>query len=176
MLELFLSGNGGNSLYKKSTIFKLVLASTVIFILVVIINYLPKNPVHKNPPTDYFRVVYNLPYVESDKYTIISYEQELFEYFSVLKFFNQSDIDQFVYALGIDELTVEHEIINGVAPALNLFEEGAINELSKVDLLPFNLKCGCFRYFTYNLEMKDRGYLYLILIYEDLIIIDYMTR
>ncbi|MDY0278194.1 MAG: hypothetical protein RBQ97_08920 [Acholeplasma sp.] len=41
----------------KTTIFKLVLASIVIFILAVIVNYLPKNPVHKKPPTDYFRVV-----------------------------------------------------------------------------------------------------------------------
>jgi len=160
----------------KTIIFKLVLASIVIFILAVIIIYLPKNPVHKNPPTDYFRVVYNLPYVESDKYTIISYEEELFEYFSVLKFFNQSDIDQFVNELRLDELSVEHDIVNGVAPALNLFEEGAINELSKVDLLPFDLNCGCFRYFTYNLEMKDGGYLYLILIYENMIIIDYLSR
>ena len=90
--------------------------------------------------------------------------------------FNQSDIDQFLNELMMDELTVEHEIVNGVASALNLFEEGAINELSKVELLPFDLKCGCFRYFTYNLEMKDGGYLYLILIYEDLIIIDYFLR
>jgi len=57
MIELFLSGNGGNSLFMKTTIFKLVLASIVIFILAVIVNYLPKNPVHKKPPTDYFRVV-----------------------------------------------------------------------------------------------------------------------
>lgn len=144
--------------------------------ITVFLNQLPKNPVHKNRPIDYFRVIYQLPYVESDKYIIISYEEELFEYFSVLKFFNQSDIDQFVYELRMDELTVEHEVVNGVAPALNLFEEGAINELSKVELLPFDLKCGCFRYFTYNLEMKDGGYLYLILIYEDLIIIDYFLR
>ena len=161
---------------KTSTIFKLVLTGTVILILFVIINYLPKNPVHQNPPADYFRVVYNLPYVESDKYTFISYEQELFEYFSILEFYNQSDIDQFVYELRMDELTVKHEIINGVAPALNLFEEGTINEITKVELLPFDLKCDCFEYFTYNLEMKDRGYLYLILVYEDLVIIDYMTR
>jgi hypothetical protein len=176
MLKLFSSGSGGNSLLKTSTIFKLVLASIVILILAVIVNYLPKNPVHKKPPTDYFRVVFNLPYVESDKYTIISYEQELFEYFSVLKFFNQSDIDQFVNELRLDELIVEQEIVNGVAPALNLFETGTVNELSKVELLPFDLKCGCFRYFTYNLDMKDGGYLYLILIYEDMIIIDYLPR
>jgi len=137
---------------------------------------LPKISTYKKIPTDYFRIVYNLPYVEAEKYNIISYEEELFEYFSVLKFFNQSDIDQFAHELRMDELTVEHEIVNGVAPALNLFEEGDINELSKVELLPFDLKCGCFRYFTYNLEMKNAGYLYLILIYEDLIIIDYMTR
>ena len=163
-------------MFKKSTIFKLVLAGIVILILAVIVNYLPKNPVHKKPPTDYFRVVYHLPYVDSDKYTIISYEEEIFEYFSILKFNKQSDIDYYVNELKMDKLTVEHEVVNGVAPALNLFEEGAINELSKVELLPFDLKCGCFRYFTYNLEMKDGGYLYLILIYEDLIIIDYMTR
>lgn len=160
----------------KRVIWSILLTTLVISMITVFLDQLPKNPVHKNPPTDYFRVVYNLPYVEAEKYNIISYEEELFEYFSVLKFFNQSDIDQFVYELRMDELTVEHEIINGVAPALNLFEEGAINELSKVELLPFNLKCGCFRYFTYNLEMKNAGYLYLILIYEDLIIIDYMTR
>lgn len=75
-----------------------------------------------------------------------------------------------------DELTIKYEVIDGVAPALNLIEDYTVNEISKIDLLPFNLKCGCFRYFTYNLEMKNRGYLYLILIYEDLIIIDYMTR
>lgn len=163
-------------MFKKATIFKLILASIVIFILVVIVIYLPKNPVHKKPPTDYFRVVFNLPYVESDKYTIISYEQELFEYFSIIKFFNQKDIDQFLNELMMDELNVEHEIVNGVAPALNIFEEGTVNELSKVDLLPFDLNCDCFRYFTYNLEMKDGGYIYLILIYEDLIIIDYLSR
>ncbi|MHB8097287.1 MAG: hypothetical protein ACYDEI_06525 [Erysipelotrichaceae bacterium] len=163
-------------MFKKSTIFKFVLVGIVIFILAVIVNYLPKNPVHKKPPTDYFRVIYHLPYIESDKYTIISYEEELFEYFSILKFNNQSDIAQFVSELKQDELTIEYEVVNGVAPALNLIEESNINELSKVELLPFDLKCGCFRYFTYNLEMKNRGYLYLILIYEDLIIIDYMTR
>lgn len=160
----------------KRVIWGILLIILVISMITVFLNQLPKNPVHKNPPADYFRVVYNLPYVESEKYNIISYEENLFEYFSVLKFFNLSDVDQFVYELRMDELTVEHEIVNGVAPALNLIEESDINELSKVELLPFDLKCGCFRYFTYNLEMKDRGYLYLILIYEDLIIIDYMTR
>jgi hypothetical protein len=163
-------------LFKKSTIFKFVLVGIVIFILAVIVNYLPKNPVHKKPPTDYFRVIYHLPYIESDKYTIISYEEELFEYFSVLKFINQSDIDQFVSELKQDELTIEYEVVNGVAPALNLIEEYTINEISKVDLLPFNLKCDCFRYFTYNNEMIDGGYAYFIIIYEDLLIIDYMPR
>lgn len=163
-------------MFKKSTIFKFVLVGIVIFILAVIVNYLPKNPVHKKPPTDYFRVIYHLPYIESDKYTIISYEEELFEYFSVLKFINQSDIDQFVSELKQDELTIEYEVVNGVAPALNLIEEYTINEISKVDLLPFNLKCDCFRYFTYNNEMIDGGYAYFIIIYEDLLIIDYMPR
>jgi len=153
-----------------------MLACIVIFILVVIVYYLPKNPVHKKPPSDYFRVIYHLPYIESDKYTIISYEEELFEYFSVLKFINQSDIDQFVSELKQDELTIEYEVVNGVAPALNLIEESTVNEISKTDLLPFNLKCDCFRYFTYNNEMIDGGYAYFIIIYEDLIIIDYMTR
>lgn len=163
-------------MFKKSVIFKLVLVGIVIFILAVIVNYLPKNPVHKKPPTDYFRVIYHLPYIESDKYTIISYEEELFEYFSVLKFFNQSDIDQFVSELKQDELTIEYEVVNGVAPALNLIEEYTVNEISKVDLLPFNLKCDCYRYFTYNNEMIDGGYAYFIIIYEDLLIIDYMPR
>lgn len=163
-------------MFKKSTIFKFVLVGIVIFILAVIVNYLPKNPVHKKPPTDYFRVIYHLPYIESDKYTIISYEEELFEYFSVLKFINQSDIDQFVSELKQDELTIEYEVVNGVAPALNLIEEYTVNEISKVDLLPFNLKCDCFRYFTYNNEMIDGGYAYFIIIYEDLLIIDYMPR
>ncbi len=166
----------GNSLFKKSTIFKFVLVGIVIFILAVIIYYLPKNPVHKKPPSDYFRVIYHLPYIESDKYTIISYEEELFEYFSILKFNNQSDIDQFVSELKQDELTIEYEVVNGVAPALNLIEEYTVNEISKVDLLPFNLKCDCFRYFTYNNEMIDGGYAYFIIIYEDLLIIDYMPR
>lgn len=163
-------------MFKKSTIFKFVLVGIVIFILAVIVNYLPKNPVHKKPPTDYFRVIYHLPYIESDKYTIISYEEELFEYFSVLKFINQSDIDQFVSELKQDELTIEYEVVNGVAPALNLIEEYTVNEISKIDLLPFNLKCNCFRYFTYNNEMIDGGYAYFIIIYEDLLIIDYMPR
>ncbi len=163
-------------MFKKSVIFKLVLVGIVIFILAVIVNYLPKNPVHKKPKTDYFRVIYHLPYIESDKYTIISYEEDLFEYFSVLKFFNQSDIDQFVSELKQDELTIEYEVVNGVAPALNLIEEYTVNEISKVDLLPFNLKCDCYRYFTYNNEMIDGGYAYFIIIYEDLLIIDYMTR
>ena len=163
-------------MFKKSVIFKLVLVGIVIFILAVIIYYLPKNPVHKKPPTDYFRVIYHLPYIESDKYTIISYEEELFEYFSILKFNNQSDIDQFVSELKQDELTIEYEVVNGVAPALNLIEEYTVNEISKVDLLPFNLKCDCFRYFTYNNEMIDGGYAYFIIIYEDLLIIDYMPR
>jgi len=176
MLNLFLSGNGGKSLIKKSTIFKFVLVGIVIFILAVIVNYLPKNPVHKKPPTDYFRVIYHLPYIESDKYTIISYEEELFEYFSILKFNNQSDIAQFVSELKQDELTIEYEVVDGVAPALNLIEEYTVNEISKVDLLPFNLKCNCFRYFTYNNEMIDGGYAYFIIIYEDLLIIDYMPR
>ena len=166
----------GNSLFKKSTIFKFVLVGIVIFILAVIIYYLPKNPVHKKPPSDYFRVIYHLPYIESDKYTIISYEEELFEYFSILKFNNQSDIDQFVSELKQDELTIEYEVVNGVAPALNLIEEYTVNEISKVDLLPFNLKCDCYRYFTYNNEMIDGGYAYFIIIYEDLLIIDYMPR
>lgn len=166
----------GNSLFKKSTIFKFVLVGIVIFILVVIVYYLPKNPVHKKPPSDYFRVIYHLPYIESDKYTIISYEEELFEYFSILKFNNQSDIDQFVSELKQDELTIEYEVIDGVAPALNLIEDYTVNEISKIDLLPFNLKCDCFRYFTYNNEMIDGGYAYFIIIYEDIIIIDYMTR
>lgn len=154
----------------------MILACIVIFILAVIVNYLPKNPVHKKPPTDYFRVIYHLPYIESDKYTIISYEEELFEYFSILKLNNQSDINQFVSELKQDELTIEYEVVNGVAPALNLIEEGTVNEISKIDLLPFNLKCDCFRYFTFNNEMIDGGYAYFIIIYEDLIIIDYMTR
>lgn len=166
----------GNSLFKKSTIFKFVLVGIVIFILAVIVYYLPKNPVHKKPPSDYFRVIYHLPYIESDKYTIINYEEELFEYFSILKFNNQSDIDQFVFELKQDELTIEYEVVNGVAPALNLIEESTVNEISKIDLLPFNLKCDCFRYFTYNNEMIDGGYAYFIIIYEDMIIIDYMTR
>lgn len=166
----------GNSLFKKSTIFKFVLVGIVIFILAVIVYYLPKNPVHKKPPSDYFRVIYHLPYIESDKYTIINYEEELFEYFSILKFNNQSDIDQFVSELKQDELTIEYEVIDGVAPALNLIEESTVNEISKIDLLPFNLKCDCFRYFTYNNEMIDGGYAYFIIIYEDMIIIDYMTR
>lgn len=166
----------GNSLFKKSTIFKFVLVGIVIFILAVIVYYLPKNPVHKKPPSDYFRVIYHLPYIESDKYTIINYEEELFEYFSILKFNNQSDIDQFVSELKQDELTIEYEVVNGVAPALNLIEESTVNEISKIDLLPFNLKCDCFRYFTYNNEMIDGGYAYFIIIYEDMIIIDYMTR
>ena len=166
----------GNSLFKKSTIFKFVLVGIVFLILAVIVYYLPKNPVHKKPPTDYFRVIYHLPYIESDKYTIISYEEDLFEYFSVLKFINQSDIDQFVSELKQDELTIEYEVVNGVAPALNLIEESTVNEISKTDLLPFNLKCDCFRYFTYNNEMIDGGYAYFIIIYEDMIIIDYMTR
>lgn len=153
-----------------------MLAGVVILIVAVIVNYLPKNSTYKKLPTDYFRIVYNLPYVEADKYNIISFEEEVFEYFSVIKFYNQSDIDQFINELRIDELIVEHEIINGEAPALNLFEEGTINKISKVELLPFDLKCGCFRYFTHNLEMKDGGYLYLILIYEDMIIIDYYLR
>ncbi|HET6785427.1 MAG TPA: hypothetical protein VFH18_05350 [Erysipelotrichaceae bacterium] len=153
-----------------------MLAGIVILIVAVIVNYLPKNSTYKKLPTDYFRIVYNLPYIEADKYNIIKYEEELFEYFSVLKFFNQNDIDLFVNELKMDELIVEHEIINGVALALNLFEEGTINEMPKVELLPFDLKCGCFRYFTYNLEMKDGGYLYLILIYDDMIIIDYYLR
>jgi len=165
-----------SSMNYKSILKILMLVGVVILIIAVIVYYLPKNSTYKKIPTDYFRIVYNLPYVEAEKYNIISYEEELFEYFSVLKFFNQSDIDQFAYELRMDELTVEHEIVNGVAPALNLFEEGDINELSKVELLPFDLKCGCFRYFTYNLEMKDGGYLYLILIYEDMIIIDYYLR
>lgn len=176
MIILFLSGIGGSSLIKKSIILKFILPCIVILILAIIVYYLPKNPVLKKPPSDYFRVIYHLPYIESDKYTIINYEEELFEYFSILKFNNQSDIDQFVSELKQDELTIKYEVIDGVAPALNLIEESNINELSKVELLPFDLKCGCFRYFTYNLEMKNRGYLYLILIYEDLIIIDYMTR
>lgn len=163
-------------MFKKSTIFKFVLVGIVFLILAVIVYYLPKNPVHKKPPTDYFRVIYHLPYIESDKYTIISYEEDLFEYFSVLKFINQSDIDQFVSELKQDELTIEYEVVNGVAPALNLIEESTVNEISKTDLLPFNLKCDCFRYFTYNNEMIDGGYAYFIIIYEDLIIIDYMTR
>jgi hypothetical protein len=94
----------------------------------------------------------------------------------VLKFINQSDIDQFVSELKQDELTIEYEVVNGVAPALNLIEESTVNEISKVDLLPFNLKCDCFRYFTYNNEMIDGGYAYFIIIYEDLLIIDYMPR
>lgn len=163
-------------MFKKSTIFKFVLVGIVFLILAVIVYYLPKNPVHKKPPTDYFRVIYHLPYIESDKYTIISYEEDLFEYFSVLKFINQSDIDQFVSELKQDELTIEYEVVNGVAPALNLIEESTVNEISKTYLLPFNLKCDCFRYFTYNNEMIDGGYAYFIIIYEDLIIIDYMTR
>ena len=163
-------------MFKKSTIFKFVLVGIVFLILAVIVYYLPKNPVHKKPPTDYFRVIYHLPYIESDKYTIISYEEDLFEYFSVLKFINQSDIDQFVSELKQDELTIEYEVVDGVAPALNLIEESTVNEISKTDLLPFNLKCDCFRYFTYNNEMIDGGYAYFIIIYEDLIIIDYMTR
>jgi len=166
----------GNSLFMKTTIFKLILAGIVFFILAVIVFYLPKNPVHKKPPTDYFRVVYHLPYVESDKYTITSYEEELFEYFSILKFNEQSDLDFYVNELKMDKLSVEYEVVNGIAPVLNLFEDGTVNEISKVELLPFNLKCDCFRYFTYNHEMKDGGYLYLILIYEDMIIIDYIPR
>jgi len=116
-----------------------MLACIVIFILAVIVYYLPKNPVHKKPQSDYFRVIYHLPYIESDKYTIISYEEELFEYFSILKFNNQSDVDQFVSELKQDELTIEYEVVNGVAPALNLIEESTVNEISKTDLLPFNL-------------------------------------
>ena len=176
MIKSFLSGIGGSSLIKKSIILKFILPCIVILILAIIVYYLPKNPVLKKPPKDYFRVIYHLPYIESDKYTIINYEEELFEYFSILKFNNQSDIDQFVSELKQDELTIEYEVIDGVAPALNLIEESTVNEISKIDLLPFNLKCDCFRYFTYNNEMIDGGYAYFIIIYEDMIIIDYMTR
>ena len=43
-------------------------------------------------------------------------------------------------------------------------------------MLPFDLDCNCFRYFTLNYGQIDGGYLYIILIYEDQIIIDYYSR
>lgn len=144
--------------------------------MAVLFNNLPLRPTLKNLPTDYFKIVYRLPYVEADKFTVMTYESDVFDYFSVLKFYKQSDISQFIDELKLDTLAVEHKVVNGVAPALNLFEEVTVDGLSKLDLLPFDLKCGCFRYITYNLGMKEGGYLYLILIYEDMVIIDYMPR
>lgn len=155
---------------------RLMLTGVVILIMASFVNNLPMRLTYKKLPTDYFKIVHRLPYVEADKFTVITYESDIFDYFSVLKFYKQSDINQFIDELKLDKLAVEHEVVNGVAPALNLFEEVTVNGLSKLDLLPFDLKCGCFRYITYNLGMLDGGYLYLILIYEDLMIIDYMPR
>ena len=155
---------------------RLVLAIIVILFITLIISILPKNPVHSKLPTDYFRDRYHLPYFDTNRYTILKYEKDIFESFIILKFNETNDIENFIYGINQNELVVEETVFNDFTPALNLIVDYSINDLPKIDMLPFDLDCDCFRYFTLNYGQIDGGYLYIILIYEDQIIIDYYSR
>lgn len=167
-----------NKLSKKSKflIMFLLLLIIIVSMINMLRNYDPNKNIQRKPPTDYFIDAFRLPYIENDKYTILNYEAEIFESFTIFSINEKSVVDKFVNDLIIDELTVEQNVVNGVAPVLNLIEEYSINDIPKVDILPFDLKCDCYRYFTYNHGQIDGGYLYLIFIYENLIIIDYYAR
>jgi len=155
---------------------RLVLAIIVILFITLIISILPKNPVHSKLPTDYFRDRFHLPYLETNRYTIFTYEEDIFESFIILKIIEKNDIENFINDINQNDLVVEEKVFNDFTPALNLIEDYSIKDIPKIDMLPFDLNCDCFRYFTLNYGQIDGGYLYIIFIYEDLIIIDYYSR
>jgi len=155
---------------------RLVLAIIVILFFTLIVSFLPKNPVHSKLPTDYFRDRSHLPYLDTNRYTILTYEEDIFESFIILKIIEKNDIESFINEINQNELIVEEKVFNDFTPALNLIEDYSIKDIPKIDMLPFDLDCDCFRYFTLNYGQIDGGYLYIILIYEDQIIIDYYSR
>lgn len=164
------------SISYKSSMKRFVLAIIVILFITLIISTLPKYPVHSKLPTDYFRDRSHLPYLDTNRYTILTYEEDIFESFIILKFNETNDIENFIYGINQNELVVEETVFNDFTPALNLIVDYSINDLPKIDLIPFDLNCNCFRYFTLNYGQIDGGYLYIIFIYEDQIIIDYYSR
>lgn len=171
----------GNTLIRtsknyKSILKRLMIAVEVILIVAVIVFLLPKNPVHSKLPTDYFRDRYHLPYLDTNRYTILTYEEDIFQSFIILKVYDKNKIENFINDINQDELVVEEKVFNDFTPALNLIVDYSINDIPKIDLIPFDLNCDCFRYFTLNYGQIDGGYLYIIFIYEDLIIIDYYSR
>lgn len=153
-----------------------MIAGVVILIVAVIVFLLPKNPVHSKLPTDYFRDRFHLPYLDTNRYTILTYEEDIFESFIILKIIEKNDIENFINDINQNELVVEETVFNDFTPALNLIEDYSIKDIPKIDLIPFDLNCDCFRYFTLNYGQIDGGYLYIIFVYEDLIIIDYYSR
>lgn len=153
-----------------------MLAGVVFLMIAVIVFLLPKNTVHSKLPTDYFRDKYHLPYLDTNRYTILTYEDDTFQSFIILKINEKNDIENFINNINQDELVVEEKVFNDFTPALNLIVDSSINNIPKIDIIPFDLNCDCFRYFTLNYDQIDGGYLYIIFIYEDLIIIDYYSR
>lgn len=155
---------------------RFVLAIIVILFITLIISTLPKNPVHSKLPADYFRDRFHLPYLDTNRYIILTYEKDIFESFIILKIIEKNDIENFINDMNQNELVVEETVFNDFTPALNLIVDYSIKDIPKIDMLPFDLDCNCFRYFTLNYGQIDGGYLYIILIYEDQIIIDYYSR
>jgi hypothetical protein len=80
----------GNTLTRTSKNFKsilkrLMLAGVVFLMIAVVVSLLPKNPVHSKLPTYYFRDRYHLPYLDTNRYTILTYEDDIFQSFIILK-------------------------------------------------------------------------------------------
>lgn len=163
-------------------IFMFLTALFLAIILILIVSVILDDPLDPeiDQPSDYFRYAELLPYLETDQYTVVSYEGQIYESFMVLKINEESDFYKFINDLENDEIIEEQEVIDGRAPILNLIEETTINGTAKIDLLPFDLRCNCFRYFTINADQSvdnmpiDRAY--LILVYKNLIIINYILQ
>lgn len=115
-------------------------------------------------------------YLDTNRYTILTYEEDIFESFIILKVYDKNKIENFINDIIQDELVVEEKVFNDFTPALNLIVDYSIKDIPKIDLIPFDLNCDCFRYFTLNYGQINGGYLYIIFVYEDLIIIDYYSR
>ena len=151
-------------------------------ILILVVSVILDDPLDPeiDQPSDYFRYAELLPYLETDQYTVVSFEGQIYESFMVLKINKESDFYKFINDLENDEISKEQEVIDGFAPNLHFIKEYSINDVSKVDLLPFDLKCNCFRYFTINanqsVETMSGDRIYMILVYENHIIIDYYLQ
>lgn len=163
-------------------IFMFLTALFLAIILILVVSVILDDPLDPeiDQPSDYFRYAELLPYLETDQYTVVSFEGQIYESFMVLKINKESDFYKFINDLENDEIIEEQEVIDGLAPELHFIKEFSINDVSKVDLLPFDLKCNCYRYFTINAEQSVKDMpsdrIYLILVYDHLIIIDYILQ